>query len=94
MPAYLIIRLADTGGPRDAVITQFVADAATEEAAAKQGYAGDARYAVLPWDARVELDLGPGEIEVRAPTNTARTSPATTAAVDPAVQTTRAAKTK
>lgn len=78
MPAYLIVRLPASGDPRDAAVTQYVADAPDAEHAAPQGYTGDGRYAVLDWDERAEFDLCPGPISAQPapPANPAEAAPA------------------
>lgn len=64
MHEFLIIRLSDSGDPREAVVAQYVATGSADiAAAARQGYIGDGRYAVLDWAARTEFDLYPGPIE-------------------------------
>lgn len=61
MPEYLILKL-EGESPRDAQIISHVISDDEPHIAAKQGYTGDGRYAIVNWDERVECDLSPGAV--------------------------------
>lgn len=65
MPDYLVLKqIGEQGQAADwepVIIARNVED---EEAAAKQGYTGQATYKVLPWDDDTEATVAPGEPEV------------------------------
>lgn len=65
MPEHLILKLVDGALP-EVVDLVFSADDADPAAEVKRGYKGDGRYAILPWDERVECDLRPGPVETAA----------------------------